>query len=205
MPCRRLATLAAALLTLLCACAGEPVGRPPFESFDFAFGDPVGDTVATPPGTTAPALDVTGVSGTVNATDVVLTLSFTTPIAPWSAAQPNSVDGFLDLDLDQNDATGIPGAADEYPEYDGDTLLGAEYYLSLRQVATGMIALVNSATRTYRPVPAAVSGNTMRIVIPRRYLADEDGQFRLSLVVGTPGRPATDFAPNNGHYTAVRP
>jgi hypothetical protein len=201
MPNRRRATLAAALLTLLCACAGEPAG-PPFQSYDFAFEDPVADTLPNTDGVTAPALDVIGVSGTVSATELVLTLSFTTQIAPWSAAQPNSLDGFLDLDLDQNSATGVPGAAEEYG---GSAPLGAEYYLSLRQVGVGMIALVNSETRTYRAVPATVSGTTMRIVIPRGYLADEDGQFRLSLVVGTPGRPATDFAPSTGYYTAARP
>ena len=121
---RRLAILAAALLTLSGAC-GDSTAPRPFESYDFAFDDPAADTVANSGGTTALALDVTGVSGTVSATDVVLTLTFATPIALWSAAQPNSVDGFLDLDLDENAATGIPGAAEEYPEYQGSTQLGA--------------------------------------------------------------------------------
>ena len=202
MPSRRRAILAAALLTALCACAAEPAGPPPFESYDFAFDDPAADTLPNSGGVTIPALDVTGVSGTVSATEIVLTLSFTTPVSMWSAAQPNSVDGFLDLDLDQDSATGIPGAAEEFG---GSAPLGAEYYLSLREVMAGRIALVNVATDTYRTVPASVSGNTMRIVVPRSYLGDEDGQFHFSLVVGAPGRPATDFAPSTGYYTAARP
>ena len=200
MPTRRPAILAAALLALSVAC-GDSTAPRPFGSYDFSFDDPAADTLPNGDGTTALALDVTGVNGTVDATDVVLTLTFTAPIAPWSAAQPNSVDGFLDLDLDQNSATGIPGAAEEYG---GSAPLGAEYYLSLREVSAGSIALVNPATSSYRAVAASVSGNTMRIVIPRRHLNDADGQFRLSLVVGTPGRPATDFAPNAGYYAAVR-
>ena len=112
-----------------------------------------------------------------------------------------SVDGFIDLDLDENSATGIPGAAEEFG---GSAPLGAEFYVSLRDVEPGYVALIDVATYDFRIAPATWSGSTMRVTLPRTRLADEDGQFRMSVVVGHPELPATDFAPSEGFYTVHR-
>ncbi|HEU4564886.1 MAG TPA: hypothetical protein VFS05_09575 [Gemmatimonadaceae bacterium] len=199
---RRRLVIAAALL--LAACSRKEVAGPEFEAFDFSFSDAAADTL--PHDGTAPggALDVVSVSGSVDDINLQLVLTFAAPVAFWSAAQPNSIDGFLDLDLDENATTGIPAAVNEYG---GSASIGAEYYLSLRDVQPGRIALVSPTSEpvTYRLVSATVSGNTMHVIIPRTMLSDPDGAFRLAAVVGNPARPATDFAPSEGYYAVRRP
>lgn len=143
---------------------------------------------------------MTGVSGSVTASSVVVRLTFTQPIAPWSAQTAGSVDGFVDFDVDENSATGIPGAASECG---GSAPLGSDYYLSLRDVSPGHVSLkmANSASDPFQPVPAAWSGSTLQITIPRSLLPDQDGKFRMSVVVGNVDLPATDFVPSDGYYT----
>lgn len=172
-----------------------------FEPFGFSFTDPANDTLAHETASTRVALDLLDVSGTVDGTSLVITLTFSSPIAPWSHQAAASVDGFIDLDLDENSETGIAGAAGEFG---GSAPLGAEYYVSLRDIEPGFVALIEVATYTHRIAPATWSGSTMQVTLPRARLADADGQFRLSVVIGHPERPATDFAPSDGFYTVHR-
>jgi hypothetical protein len=191
---------------LLAACSGKDssrlTGNTDAERFTFSFEDPAGDTLAHPAASGGRGLDVIGVSGAVQASNIVLTIAFTRDVSLWTAGQPNSIDGFLDLDLDENSATGIEGAAGEYG---GNAPLGAEFYLSLRDNGAGSVALVRASDREFWAVPAEVSLGTMRVTVPRTLLGDPDGEFRLSLVVGRPDLPATDFAPSTGYYTVNRP
>ena len=172
-----------------------------FEAFAFWFPDPAGDTLAHETATTIPALDVTDVAGVVDGTTLLVELTFSSSVAPWSHQSAGSVDGFIDFDLDENSATGIPGAAGEYG---GSAPLGAEFYISLRDVEPGYVAIIDVMTGQYRIVPAAWNGTKMTMRIPRSRLADADGQFRMSIVVGHPQQPATDFVPSEGFYTVHR-
>jgi hypothetical protein len=138
----------------------------------------------------------------VDAASLVVELTFSTPVLPWSAQATGSVDGFVDIDLDQNSETGVPGAAGEFG---GSAPLGAEYYLSLRDLQAGSsVSLVRVSDYTFRPVPATWRGNVLRVTIPRVLLQNDDGALRLSAVVGHPQDPATDFAPSAGYYTVTR-
>jgi hypothetical protein len=51
--------------------------------------------------------DILSVTSTINPTNVVFGVSFAGAIAPASASLPSSLVGFLDLDIDQNSATGV--------------------------------------------------------------------------------------------------
>ncbi len=194
------------LVTVAAGCGGGPTGPgTPFAPFDFAFSDPQGDTL--PPGPGLPdeapaAIDVVAVRGRVEQDRIVLTLEFAGPVAPWSAGASNSLDGFVDFDLDQSSTTGIPGAGTAVGSVPG---LGVEFYLDLRDPRSGKVALVEPAGRRFALVSARFGGPTVTIEIPRRELGSDDGQFRMGLVVGVPGRPITDVAPNTGNYTVVRP
>lgn len=199
-----LAVAATAAMAALTACSGErAAGPPPFVAYDFSVTDASADTLAHGAASAYPSLDVTAISGSVTASSVVIRLTFTQPVAPWSAQSAGSVDGFVDFDVDENSATGIPGAASEYG---GSAPLGADYYLSLRDVSAGHVTLrmAASASASFQPVPATWSGSTLEITIPRSMLPDQDGQFRLSAVVGNADLPATDFAPSDGYYTIHR-
>lgn len=202
-PVRALVALAACLLGGLSACTIEQIGGagPQFEAFGFSFADPHSDTLPHVTTTSRRALDLVGVSGSVEATALAVTLTFSTPIAPWSHQATGSIDGFIDFDLDENSATGIPGAAEEYG---GSAPLGADYYISLRDAEPGHVALLLPGTSQYWAVPAFWSGSEMRIRVPRTLLGDPDGHFRLSVVVGHPELSATDFAPSEGYYTVHR-
>ena len=198
------ASVAAVLVASAAACmSAERVSEPglDFEAFGFSFADPANDTLSHETSSSRVARDLLGVSGTVDGASLTITLTFSTTVAPWSQQAAASVDGFIDLDLDERSDTGIPGAAGEFG---GSAPLGAEYYVSLRDVEPGYVALIDVATYQHRIAPATWSGSTMSITLPRSRLGDADGQFRLSVVVGHPELPATDFAPSDGFYTVHR-
>ena len=168
-------------------------------SANFSFTDPINDRVAGEAELGAP--DIVQVSGSYDDSELTLVLIFDSPVLPWSANQLNSLDGFVDFDLDEDQSTGIPAAADEFG---GNAGLGAEMYLSLRDVGGTHMTLVHAGTKQFTGVPAVFEGKTVTIRIPRTDLADDvDGRFRMAVVVGHPAHSATDFAPNDGYYTVV--
>jgi hypothetical protein len=192
---------------VLAACGGGVTApsddRAPF---DFSFVDPAGDTLlpapSDPPGT-IPRVDLIGVDGSVESNRIRLVLTFGAPVAPWSRAAPNSVDGFVDFDLDESPSTGTPAAAREAML--ADPAIGAEFYLDLRDARSGRMALVNTRTRVFRLVSARFDDATVTIDIPRDALDPDDGEFLLSIVVGNRAHPVTDVAPNDLHYAVHAP
>lgn len=164
----------------------------------YSFSDPVNDRIAGDAGIGAP--DIVRVSGSYDADALTIVLTFESAVVPWSANQLNSLDGFVDLDVDENAATGIPAAADEFG---GRAGMGAEYYLSLRDVGGTQVTLVNVGSKQFTGVPALFEGRSVTIRVPRPALADDDGRLRMAVVAGHPATPATDFAPNEGHWTII--
>lgn len=162
----------------------------------FSFADPAGDLLA---GTAAPgAPDLVRVSGSVRADSIAVTLTFAGDVTPWSEGAQTGLDGFVDLDLDENTNTGIPSAIDEYG---GSANLGADWYISLRDDGSGArVDLVDAGSGSATPVPARFSSRAVTVTIPRTALDETDGIFRLAAVVGHRNSEATDFAPNAGFY-----
>jgi hypothetical protein len=202
----RLIWLAVVAGALVACGGGNPAGPDTDQSpFDLSFDDPAGDTV--PPVADAPpdlpkGIDLLTVGIAVGRDRVGLTLRFGEPVAPWSARAANSLDGFVDLDVDEQTNTGVPGAAVR-PGHNPQ--IGADYYIDLRDARAGRVALVATRGRTFVLVPARFDGATVTIEIPRAELDDDDGEFRLSLVVGPPDRPVTDYGPDDLHYVVHRP
>jgi hypothetical protein len=150
-------------------------------------GDPVGDTF----GVLSPQLDIVSSSGDFNSgppTTYVFKVNFTGPRAPASAFAPNSVVGFIDIDADQNAATGgsapfggpVPGGNSWINVFilqgqvPGPTInLGDEFFLDLgsEQFHPGQVDVVRASTNvptgqaprwppTSRRRPAAACANT---------------------------------------------
>lgn len=206
-PIRTTAALGLALATLTLACdnneffptqsagggGGPGTGG---TSASFSFTDPAGDRLAGGDDIGSP--DVVQVSGSYDADELTIVIIFDAAVVPWSANQLNSLDGFVDFDVDENESTGIPAAADESG---GNAGLGAELYLSLRDVGGTHMTLVHTGTKEFTGVPALFEGRTVTIRVPRAALGDSDGRLRMATVVGHPGTPATDFAPDEGNWT----
>jgi hypothetical protein len=193
-------------LGVCCAACGSTPTAPINDRapFDFSGDDPVGDTVAVtplPPGA-GPAVDLVAVSGHVGTDAITLNLDFAQPIAFWSAQAANSLDGFVDFDLDQNASTGVADAAQSAG---GSFDLGVELYLDLRDNGLGQIALVDAVKKSFVTVPATISGTRLTITIARTLLGTDDGQFDLGVLIGDRDRPVTDFGPDTGHYTVAHP
>ena len=191
-------------IAVLTACSGgEPTSpREPEVLFTFRFTEAAGDTINPATTPTGRATDLIAISGQLEADHVVVTLEFSQSVQPWSSGAATSLDGFVDFDMDENPATGIPGAADEYG---GTSGLGAEAYLSLRDNGLGQIAVVNVQGQSYSGVPVTFSGTTVTARIPRGYLTSPGSeQFRISAVVGNRARPATDFGPDEGYFRVAR-
>jgi hypothetical protein len=197
--------MGACLVALLLGCGGGPAAPDDVTTpFDFSFTDPAGDTLPLPSGTTPgpAAVDLVAVTGESGGERLRIVLEFGAAIAPWSAAAANSLDGFVDLDLDEQAASGIRGAAEEAGR---QPLIGVEYYVDLRDAAPHRVALVRTNTRTYTMVPVRFESDRATIEIPRDALGADDGQFLLSIVVGSRGRPITDIAPDTRNYAVHRP
>ena len=193
------------LVVLLAACGSGDTGPTGNDTpFDFSFDDAAGDTVAVVdlPATAGRATDLVSVSGSVDGDKVTLALRFAEPVVPWSQQAPNSLDGFVDFDLDQSTGSGVPGAGESAG---GDPLLGVEFYLDLRDNGEGRIGLVDAVKRSFITLPVTFNGAELRLEIPRSAFGGKGGTFNFAVTVGDRDRLASDLGPDTGHYTATPP
>jgi hypothetical protein len=184
------------------ACGGSAATGPEDRApFDFSFDDPRGDTAAVSPlpAGAGHAIDLIKVSGSVSADKVTLILEFAEPIVRWSAGAPNSLDGFVDFDVDHSSATGGGDAAE------GQFGLGADRYLDLRDNGMGRMGLVDPIAKKFVTVPFELDGTRLTIEIDRDAFGINDGTFNLGVLIGDRDRPRTDFGPDTGHYTVAPP
>lgn len=191
----RLLICSCLLLLPACSDATSPSADVPSR-----FLDPQGDTVAVA-NPTVRATDVIATQVTVFPDTILLRLEFAEAVTPWSQDQPTGLDGFLDIDVDRNAGTGIPGAADAHG---GDARLGAEWFVDFRDDGVGHVDLVRTtSTRPRLAIPISYLGSVVEVRVPRAVIGESDGRFWLALVTETRDRPVSDFAPNTGHYTVA--
>jgi hypothetical protein len=171
--------------------------------FQRTFSDPVGDTIAPGANVFARALDVKTIRVGMTAESLFIRYEFTQPISFWSTGGTESIDGFVDLDLDDNAATGGRSAVDEYGY--GTANLGADYYVSLRDDRSGHLRMLDFATRTWHPLGITIAANGFTLRIRRSELGESDGVLSLSALVGGQLRLATDAVPNQGHFRVAIP
>lgn len=187
----------------LVACGGTDFVGP--GDFAFTFDDPVGDTASV--WTPAVAVDLVGLNGTVGRTLLVFRLTFAGQVTPWSEHKPNSLDGFLDLDLDREPATGLGGA--NLVGGGPDSLdLGVDAYVDLRDNGHGKVGLLVPGTRgqALTLVTARFAGAHVTIEIPRAALGGFNADsLWVGAVVGNREVSITDLAPDGGHFEIGRP
>jgi hypothetical protein len=190
------------LAFLLAAACGPSTALPA------VFADPAGDTFG-PPGVHH---DITSVSASANGTTLTFTVSFAGPISAPSSSAANSVVAFIDLDTDQNAATGgtgsfggpVVGGNSEInfligiPLVPGPTvLLGDEYYVDLlfEQNHPGLADIVRTSDNTsVGTIPIAYAASAFTVAIPLSSIGNDNGLVNFAVVVGTINDP-TDRAP----------
>ena len=158
----------------------------------FQVSDPAGDLPAS---ASEGAPDAVALTGSMRTDSLIVTIAFRSGISAWSMSRPNSLTGFIDLDIDEDPSTGIESAADEAG---GNSGQGVDFYVSLEDVAPGQVELVDVASMVTYRIPANFTATAVTVRIPRVLLADFEPGFTISAVVGHPARSVTDFVPDAG-------
>lgn len=162
--------------------------------------DPGGDTFGSGP----TQLDVLSLSVTAHRGLLDISLSFAAPISAPDSGQPNAIDGFVDIDVDQNVASGDLPFVDSIGG--GASGLGNEFYVDLFSYSAvdGSADLVDDPSETVvARVPIDVGDSQLTVSIPFWLLAD-DGALQVAAVVGTLTEP-TDIVPNRGSVSSGNP
>jgi hypothetical protein len=186
------------IAALLLGCGDSDPSGPDPNTLVLAFNaaDPAGDTIA-PPETTLPrALDLLAIRGDFKRDSLIITLTFSSPVAPATASAANSLLGILEMDIDDNPTTGEQPISNFFG---ANANLGIEYGLLFNEGTSTSLDLVTPAG-SQSAVIAAFSGNTVTARIPTNLLGNDDRNFGVVGVFGTEDRP-TDFAPNSGAIT----
>lgn len=149
--------------------------------------DPLGDTF----GAGSVQIDITSVTTNLLPGEIDFHVAFGGPIAPPSAFAPNSVVGYLDLDTDQNPATGVNAWAGQ-----PTVIPGVEYIVDLFSEATspGNADVLDTSTG----FPTGSAGITFGadyfdLTIPTSLIGNSNGLLNWGLIVGTYREP-TDTA-----------
>jgi hypothetical protein len=162
--------------------------------------DPAGDTFV--PG---PTIDIVASQGFApgNPGQFRLSVNFATPISPASAFAPNSVIGYVDIDTDQNAAT---GASPFINTFGGPppVIMGNEFYIDLASELfnPGFVDLYDANTNTVLGSLAITYGPSSFFIDLPLSLIGGDQQFNYALIVGDFLSP-TDRAPNGALPLAI--
>lgn len=167
------------------------------------FDDPLGDTF----GFGETRLDIESVSSTLRDDNLNLRVDFFTPIAPPSSFLPQSVVGYIDLDIDQNSATGITSFQSIFapPEQQGGSL-GDEAFIDLFSESSnpGFVNLINTTNfTTIGQLPISYGSDFLEIQLPLELFPELEG-VNFGTVIGTSSEP-TDAAPNTQFASVTLP
>jgi hypothetical protein len=188
-----------ALAALLAACGSEPTGPDAITSgFQYQFSDPVGDTLPPPANVLQRALDVARFDVGLTADSIAIRISFTGPISRWSQMAPNSIDGFIDFDFDDNVGTGYPAATEEFGAVDAQ--MGVESYISLRDDGNGHLLRRDGLSAEWRNVDVTFEERSLTMRFARADVGETDGTFRVAAMIGGTNRRITDLVPGNRHH-----
>lgn len=168
-------------------------------------GQSVGRATATDPsddtfGTGFVQLDISTVNATILNNTLTLSVEFFGSISPGGSGHSDEVVGFIDIDADQNEATGIQPFSNIFCAPTG---MGADYFLHVRDVDVDGMLLLDSTFTPVGRAPVTYLNNSFSLEIPLAMLGDDDGYVDISTVLGTPSE-ATDCAPDGSFLTSDR-
>ena len=160
-----------------------------------AVSDPTGDTL----GAATTQIDVVDFAGEVVGDDVIFRISLAEAISPINSGQADAIGGYIDIDVDQDGATGdVPWV--DFLSGNANSGMGNELYVDLFSYdsADGSVDLVDDADESViARVPAMFELKALVVSIPTEAIGDLNAGIHTAVVVGTLAE-ATDIAPNQG-------
>lgn len=193
----RLATIL--LLVLFLGGCGTTTSAPPVVS---SLADNPADEFGTAVGTDWEITQL--VTDRASSTLTVRVTFSSAPSIPPAGSSATSTDvaGYIDIDSDQNAATGIGSNAALFcPSAPG---MSDEFYVYLfTRTAAGGYDIYDATITDVGDATPSISGNTLSISIPLSALLG-DGQTNLAAVMGNSVEP-TDCAPDSGALITRRP
>ncbi len=205
MHMRRGALVALALVSLA-ACSDYGATSP--DGGGGGGDDDVSATVSDPQGDTFGAKetqwDLTALSITRDADGITATLDFAQNVISPLSGNTSATIAFLDLDLDQDVATGAPAVADGFRRDGGSTQLGVEARVILGFLhGDGSAAVVDVNGDEVGRVTPTFEGHRITVRVPKALLGDDDGKLNAAAAAGTVSE-GTDIIPEAGHLTLGR-
>jgi hypothetical protein len=165
--------------------------------------DSLGDVFGSD--TTVVQPDLTALSIIRDTGGATITMDFTANIQSPVTGGANVVEGVVDIDVDQNPATGVETDVDFFRVDGNSTGMWMEYYVDLGAfnpytadsvTVFAIDTLFNIvATGNVRPT---FSGKRLSFRLPRSLVGGDDMLMNVAVVMGNTTEP-TDLAPNDGH------
>jgi len=164
--------------------------------------DPIGDTFGLPGGF---QWDLTELAITRETDGITVRLDFANDVSLPLVADPNALVGLVELDLDQNRATGKLGYVDQLRKDGGASELGVDAALNISQIAPDSTLYVyDMGGNPTGKAKVTIGARRLTIHVPSPLLGGDDGYVDAAVIVGNQGRSPTDLAPTSGHL-ALRP
>jgi len=159
--------------------------------------DPIGDVRPDP----YPALqaDITSVKSTFNMDSLTFTVNFADPISAPSSSQNLGFFGFIDIDTDQNPATGINSNANVF--FTPPVTLGVDFSIDVfsEWVHPGFVDVISrreSRLTVVGRVPITFAETSLSVTVPLALLGGDNGSVNYAAYFGVVST-TTDRVPND--------
>lgn len=153
--------------------------------------DPAGDAFGANP----VQWDLTAMTITRDTGGITVLLDFSNTVISPASGDTTAMIGFVDLDVDQDSATGFQTVVDAFRPGTGSTGMGSDYLLDLTTVPAEVFDTLGASRGQ---VAATYSGTRVTVRVPRSRLGNDDAFLNAAAIVGTNAEP-TDIIPDNGH------
>lgn len=150
--------------------------------------DPIGDAAGP---------DITALVAEGDAEHLHVTLTFSGPVSAPGSGQPNEVNGFIDIDADQNGNTGrVPWI--DFLSGGSSSGMGNEYYVDLFTFDGSEVEVVDETTQAVAGMAAmTVDASIVSIRIPLEVIGN-DGLVNVAAVTTDADDEPVDYVPEQG-------
>lgn len=165
-------------------------GSPDGESLPSPIVDPLGDATGVlggPP----PFLDIDTIDVTYDplGRNLFFSMTFHTPIAPFSAGRPESLIGILEFDIDQNAATGQAPIQNQFSPPFASLRTGVDVIVILADERQALLEVIDLNRGTVGEVKAIFGPMSLAGSLPFEWIRNDDGIVDFTAAVGTLVQP----------------